>query len=108
MFIYSKREGTVAAKMEDNITYDEKVKRLEKLKVIFEQITNEVNENMVNKEYSILVEGKSKNNNELYTGRTSNNKVVIFEAKEENVGKIVNVKIIKNNLWYLTGKITSI
>ena len=104
MFIYSKRKGTPAAEMEDNVTYEEKVERLEKLKKKFEEITNEVNEKMVGKVFEILVEGKSKTNDELYTGRTKNNKVVVFEADESLVGKIINVEITKNNLWYLTGK----
>ena len=48
---------------------------------------------------------KSKNNEELYTGRTSSSKVVVFEADESDVGNIVDVEITKNNLWYLSGKI---
>ncbi|MBR1884469.1 MAG: tRNA (N6-isopentenyl adenosine(37)-C2)-methylthiotransferase MiaB [Clostridia bacterium] len=105
MFIYSKRESTPAAEMEDGITYEEKVERLEILKKKFEEITNEKNEKMIGQVYEILIEGKSKTNDKLYTGRTLNNKVVIFDADETLVGKIVNVEIIKNNLWYLTGKI---
>ncbi len=46
-----------------------------------------------------------KNNENLYTGRTSQNKVVVFEGKEEYVGKIVNVELISEHLWYLKGKI---
>ncbi len=105
MFIYSKREGTVAAKMEDNTPYDEKVQRLEILKKRFEEITNEVNNNMIGKVYSILVEGKSKTNDKLYTGRTNQNKVVIFEASDKDTGNVVKVKIDSNNLWYLKGNI---
>jgi len=105
MFIYSIRKGTVAERMENQI--DEKIKgeRLERLKKIFEESINEENETYVGKTYKILVEGKSKNNENMYTGRTSSNKVVVFEATEEDVGKIQNIKIIKNNLWYLTGQI---
>ena len=105
MFIYSKRKGTPAAEMEDNVTYEEKVQRLERLKKRFEEITNEVNENMIGNVYEILVEGKSKTNDNLYTGRTKSNKVVVFEANDEMIGKVVKISITKNNLWYLTGKI---
>ena len=63
------------------------------------------NEKMIGKIYKVLIEGKSKNNDKLYTGRTSQNKVVIFEAKEEDIGKIVDVKIISEHLWYLKGEI---
>lgn len=105
MFIYSKRNGTVAAKMEDKVTYEEKVDRLERLKKLYEEILPKLNEKMVGKEYKLLVEGKSKTNDELYTGRTSQNKVVIFEANDSFIGKVVNVKIESQHLWYLKGEI---
>ena len=105
MFIYSKRNGTVAAKMEDKVTYEEKVDRLERLKKLYEEILPKLNEKMVGKEYKLLVEGKSKTNDELYTGRTSQNKVVIFQADESFIGKVVNVKIDSQHLWYLKGEI---
>ena len=105
MFIYSKRNGTVAAKMEDKVTYEEKVDRLERLKKLYEEILPKLNEKMVGKEYKLLVDGKSKTNDELYTGRTSQNKVVIFEADDSFIGKVVNVKIESQHLWYLKGEI---
>jgi tRNA-2-methylthio-N6-dimethylallyladenosine synthase len=60
---------------------------------------------MIGKEYPILIEGKSKTNEEFYTGRTNTNKIVIFKSCDEDIGKIKKVKIIKNNLWYITGEI---
>lgn len=105
MFIYSKRVGTRAEKMEDYTKPEEKVKRLERLKELYESYLPDNNKKMIGKIYRVLVEGKSKNNNKLYTGRTSQNKVVIFEAKEEDVGKIVDVKIVSEHLWYLKGEI---
>ena len=105
MFIYSKRVGTRAEKMEDNTKPEEKVKRLERLKKEYENYLPKNNEKMIGKIYKVLIEGKSKNNDKLYTGRTSQNKVVIFEAKEDDVGKIVDVKIISEHLWYLKGEI---
>lgn len=105
MFIYSKRVGTRAEKMEDNTPQEEKVKRLERIKEVYEGYLPENNKKMIGNTYKVLVEGKSKNNENLYTGRTSQNKVVIFEGKEEYVGKIVNVEIISEHLWYLKGKI---
>lgn len=105
MFIYSKRVGTRAEKMEDNTKPEEKVKRLESLKKEYENYLPDNNTKMIGKIYKVLIEGKSKNNDKLYTGRTSQNKVVIFEAKEEDIGKIVDVKIISEHLWYLKGEI---
>lgn len=103
MFIYSKRTGTKAATIEDNTTHEEKVRRLECLKEVFEKLLPDINEKMVGRVYKVLVEGKSKSNKELYTGRTSQNKVVVFNAKETDVGKICDVEIISQHLWYLKG-----
>lgn len=105
MFIYSPREGTIAARMEDKVTYEEKVDRLERLKELYENTLPELNEKMIGKVYKVLVEGKSKTNEELYTGRSSQNKVVIFEADDSYVGKVVDVKIDSEHLWYLRGTI---
>ena len=105
MFIYSPREGTVGARMEDNTPYSQKVERLERLKKLYEDTLPQLNEKMVGKTYKLLVEGKSKTNDNLYTGRTSQNKVVVFEANEEDVGKVVNIKIDSDHLWYLKGTI---
>lgn len=105
MFIYSKRNGTVAAKMEDKTPHEEKVERLERLKKLYEDMLPELNQKMIGKTYLVLVEGKSKNNDKLYTGRTSQNKVVIFSADDSYIGKIVPVKIDSEHLWYLKGSI---
>lgn len=105
MYIYSKRTGTKAATMEDLTPYEEKVSRITRLKKIFEKLTYDINEEMIGKEYNILVEGKSKTNEQYYTGRTNANKIVIFKSNDEDIGKIKKVKIIKNNLWYVTAEI---
>lgn len=105
MFIYSKREGTKAARIDDKVQREEKVERLETLKKLYEDMLPDLNKKMIGKEYNVLVEGTSKNNENLYTGRTSQNKVVIFEAKDEDIGKIKKVKIESEHLWYLKGKI---
>ncbi len=107
MFIYSKRTGTRAAKIEDNTENSVKVERLERLKKLYEEKLDELNKKTINKIYKVLIEGKSKNNENLYTGRTSQNKVVIFEAKDELIGKIVDVKIESEHLWYLKGNIVN-
>ena len=105
MFCYSIRRGTRAEKMENQIDEKIKVQRLERLKKLFEQIIDEENEKKIGKVENILVEGVSKNNPKMYTGRTLDNKVVIFEGIMQDIGKIKKVEIIKNNKWYLTGKI---
>ena len=105
MFIYSKRVGTRAEKMEDNTPEEEKVRRLERIKEIYEEYLPENNKKMIGKTYKVLVEGVSKNNDKLLTGRTSQNKVVIIDGNKSNIGKIVNVEILSEHLWYLKGKI---
>lgn len=105
MFIYSKREGTIAAKLKDDTPAQVKVQRLETLKKLYEQILNQNNQKLIGKVFKILVEGKSKNNPKYYTGRMYSNKAVIFKAEESLVGTIQKVQIESNHLWYLQGKI---
>ena len=54
---------------------------------------------------NILIEGKSKNNENMLTGRTNTNKVVIIDADESLIGKMINVKIVSEHMWYLKGEI---
>lgn len=105
MFIYSKREGTVAANIKDDTKYEEKVDRLEELKHLYESNLPKLNKKYIGTIQKVLVEGKSKNNDKLYTGRTSSNKTVIFEADDLYIGTIQKIKIISEHLWYLKGKI---
>ena len=105
MFCYSKRVGTRAEKMENQVDEKTKVERIEILKKLFEEILQEENEKKVGKIEEILVEGISKNNDQMYTGRTLDNKVVNFKANNDIIGSIVKVKIISNNKWYFTGEI---
>ena len=106
MFIYSKREGTIAAAREDQVPEDKKHIRFDKLKELYESRVDENNEKYVNTIQKILIEGKSKNNENTLEGRTRSNKVVIFEPTENNkIGDIVNVRIIEARKWYLKGEI---
>lgn len=105
MFIYSKRKGTKAENMDGHIDEKTKSTRLQILKKTFEDMIYKENEALVGKKFNILVEGKSASNDEMYTGRLDNNKIVVFEAEEEYINQLKKVKIISNNLWYLTGEI---
>lgn len=104
MFIYSKRIGTKAAEMEDQIPYEIKQKRLEIIKNIHKNSLEEINQNYLGKEYEVLVEGVSKNNSETLTGRNSQNKVIVFDGDKELIGKMIKVKITSQHLWYLKGE----
>ena len=106
MFIYSVREGTVAARREDQVPEDVKHIRFDKLKELYESRVDENNEKYLNTIQKLLIEGKSKNNANMLEGRTSTNKVVIFEPNsEKKPGDIVFVKITETHKWYLKGEI---
>ena len=105
MFIYSRRKGTPADKMENQVPEEIKHIRFNKLKELFESRIEENNNKYVGKIEKVLVEGESKNNKDLLTGRTDSNKVVIFKGDKSLIGKILNVKIVSQHMWYLKGKI---
>jgi tRNA-2-methylthio-N6-dimethylallyladenosine synthase len=104
-FLYSKRTGTKAALREDQIDSEIKKKRFNKLLEIQNSISNEINQNYLNKKVKVLVEGYSKNNKSVLTGRTESNKVVNFQAGDDVIGKIVEVKINSIKTWSLSGSI---
>ncbi len=105
MFIYSRRVGTPADKMENQIPEEIKHKRFDRLKKLYEEILANNNKEYVGTMQDILVEGFSKTNNDYLTGRTDSNKVVIFKGNENLIGTTVPVKIESEHLWYLRGNI---
>ena len=106
MYIYSIREGTVAARRDDQVSEEDKHKRFDKLKELFDKRVDEINNRYLGTIQEILIEGYSKNNEAMYTGRTDSNKVVVFEPKENvQIGDLVKVKIVSNHKWYLKGEI---
>lgn len=105
MFIYSRRVGTPGDKMENQISEEIKHKRFNRLKALVEEQAEENGEKYVGTKQKVLVEGTSKNNDEMLTGRTETNKVVIFSGNKELIGQIIDVKIVRNALWYLQGEI---
>ncbi len=105
MFIYSRREGTVADKMENQIPEEIKHKRFDRLKELFDSRVSENNQKYIGTTQKILVDGYSKNDKETLTGRTDTNKVVNFKGNEELIGKMINIKITEEHKWYLTGEL---
>lgn len=103
-FIYSKRDGTLAAKMEDKISDEEKHKHFNMLLEAQNVISREINEEYVGREFKILVDGESKTNHDTMTGRTESNKVVNFTPVNAKKGDIINVKITGAQTWSLTGE----
>lgn len=104
MFIYSRRVGTPGDKMENQVPEEQKHKRFDKLKQLVEKQIEERNQEYIGTTQKILVEGRSKNNDKMFTGRTDSNKVVILEGNEELIGKVINVRIVSEHMWYLKGE----
>ena len=105
MFIYSRRVGTPADKMENQVPDEVKHERFDRLKKLAESQIAGNNQKYVNTIQKVLVEGKSKTNENMLTGRTETNKVVNFEGTDDMIGKIVNLKIVSEHMWYLKGEV---
>ncbi len=104
MFIYSRRVGTPGDKMQNQIPEEEKHKRFDRLKQLVESQIQENNQKYLNTIQKVLVEGESKNNSKMLTGRTDSNKVVVFEGSKELIGRMVELKIVSEHMWYLKGE----
>ncbi len=104
MFIYSRRVGTPADKMENQVPEEIKHERFDRLKKLVESQIEFNNKKYVGTVQKVLVEGNSKTNKNLLTGRTETNKVVNFEGKDELIGKVTDVKIESEHMWYLKGE----
>ena len=105
MFIYSRRKGTLADKMQNQIPEEIKHERFDKLKALVESQKEENNKKYIGTIQKVLVEGTSKNNPNMLSGRTNSNKVVIFEGKKELIGTSIDLKIVSEHMWYLKGEI---
>ncbi|MFP5493242.1 tRNA (N6-isopentenyl adenosine(37)-C2)-methylthiotransferase MiaB [Parvimonas sp. G1641] len=104
-FLYSIRKGTKAAEMNEQIPHDIKQERFQRLIDTMYDIFYKKNKECVGKTYEVLVEGISKNNSEILTGRTRGYKLVHFKGGKRNIGQLVNVKITGNNSFALEGEL---
>jgi len=107
-FIYSPREGTPAAQMEDNVPLEVKKERLMRLNDLIAELSRKDNEKLRGKTVEVLVEGVSKNNPEYLTGRTRTNKLVHFRGPESLTGQFIDVKITEVQTWLFKGEIASL
>ncbi|MGF6951083.1 tRNA-2-methylthio-N6-dimethylallyladenosine synthase [Neobacillus sp. B4I6] len=103
-FIYSPREGTPAAKMEDNVPMEVKKARLQRLNALVNELSLEAMKKHEGQILEVLVEGESKNNPDVLAGYTSRSKLVNFVAPKSVIGKIVKVKITQAKTWSLNGE----
>ena len=105
MFIYSIRVGTPGEKMPNQVPEDIKHKRFDRLKELVESQIAKTSQEYVGTIQKVLVEGPSKNNDKMLTGRTETNRVVVFEGDSNLINQIINVKITEDHLWYFKGEI---
>ena len=105
MFKYSERPGTYAAKnLPDDVPEEVKIQRLQRMIDLQNQLSEESNLRDVGKEFEVLVEGFSKRSREQLFGRTSQNKVVIFDKKDFRIGQFIRVRIVRASSATLFGE----
>lgn len=105
MFKYSERPGTYASRhLPDDVSEDVKIRRLNELIALQNELSAESNAKCVGREYEILVEGVSKRSREQLFGRTEQNKVVVFDRGTHHPGEYVRVRITSSSSATLQGE----
>ncbi len=104
-FIFSPREGTPAAKMEDLTPVSEKEERLQRLNTLVNQYYLEGNQRFVDKTVKVLVDGHSKNGEDMMCGYTEHNKLCHFKSNDDSlIGQIIDVKVTEAKTWFIIGE----
>ena len=105
-FIYSKREGTRAAKMDNQVPDEIKKSRMARLLEVQCNISRAKNDQYLGRLERVIVDGvENKGDKSVYSARTSTNKLVHFESEENHIGEFVNVKITRTGAFDLFGEI---
>lgn len=104
-FLYSKRSGTPAATMEAQVGDAEKHRRLEALMDVQNEISLEKNRAHFGESVEVLVEGPSKTDDDVWTGRTRTNKIALWTHGRERIGDLVKVRITNPQTWVLKGEL---
>ncbi|MVO99075.1 tRNA (N6-isopentenyl adenosine(37)-C2)-methylthiotransferase MiaB [Paenibacillus lutrae] len=104
-FIYSPREGTPAAAMEDNVPMEVKKERLQRLNDAIATYGKEGNEKLRGQIVEVLVESESKRNSEVLSGRTRTNKLVHFTGPKELIGSFAHVLVTEPQTWLVKGEL---
>ncbi|WP_127836385.1 tRNA (N6-isopentenyl adenosine(37)-C2)-methylthiotransferase MiaB [Clostridium prolinivorans] len=103
-FIYSKRKGTPAYDMDNQVDDEIKHERFNRLIEVVNEISYKNNKSYYGKVVEVLVEGRSKNDINKLTGRTRTGKLVNFTGSFDSIGKLVNVKITEPLSFSLNGE----
>ncbi len=104
-FIYSRREGTPAAKLDFVLTDEEIHKNFNRLLEVQNEISKRKNDAFVGRIEKVLVDGVSKNDETTLSGRCDSSKIVNFKGNKSLIGKYINVKITEAHTWSLNGEI---
>lgn len=104
-FIYSRREGTPAAKLDFVLSEEQIHENFNRLLEVQNEISKRKNEAYVGKVERVLVDGVSKNDKSMLCGRCDSSKIVNFKGDMSLVGKYIDVKITEAHTWSLNGEI---
>ncbi|MBQ7794272.1 MAG: tRNA (N6-isopentenyl adenosine(37)-C2)-methylthiotransferase MiaB [Clostridia bacterium] len=104
-FIYSRRVGTPAAKMESVLSDEQIHKNFERMLSVQNEISRRKNEAYVGRVCRVLVDGESKTDSKMLTSRTDTGKIVNFAGDKSLAGKYIDVKITKAQTWSLYGEL---
>jgi tRNA-2-methylthio-N6-dimethylallyladenosine synthase len=105
-FIYSKRSGTPAAEMAGQVPEDVKKARLQELMEVQNEISLAINKSLEGKVVEVMVEGESKTDENVLSGRTGTNKIVLWQRSgEEKAGDLLKVRITHAQTWVLKGEL---
>jgi len=105
-FIYSNRENAIASLLPDQVPLKLKKERLWKLIDLQKKISAQINKKLEGEILEVLVDRKSKKHiKNQFSGRTGTNKTVVFTSKQNLLGQLVKVKIIKSSAWTLYGEL---
>ena len=104
-FIYSPRENTPASKLADNVSLEDKEKRLYRLNEVVNEYFLENNKKLIGKVVPVLVEGVNTNGKDGLFGYTDTNKLINFKGDVSLTGKIIPVKVVNAKTWSLDGEI---
>lgn len=107
-FIFSKRAGTPAAVMENQIDKDIKKRRFLELTELQNKISKVKNDAYLGKTITVLAEGESKNDPHMMSGRSDGGKLVHFQGDNSMAGRFVDMKIIDVKTWSMTGEVLKV
>lgn len=106
-FIYSPRAGTPAASMKDDVPMEVKKERLQRLNQTINDYSRQSYDKLRGQIVEVLVEGESKNNENVLSGRTRTNKLIHFEGPKDLIGTFAHVELTEAFTWFIKGKLVS-